>query len=54
MTIKKTITVVMTLLCLTFTNVICAATISEPVFTAKATKSRIKNLKIQYNRHYGK
>lgn len=42
MTIKKTLTVVMTLLCLTFTNVICAATISEPVFTAKATKAELK------------
>ena len=42
MTIKKTIAVAVTLICLSLTNVIYAATISEPVFTAKATKAELK------------
>jgi len=40
--IKKTLTIAMTLICLSLSNTIYAETINEPVFTAKATKAELK------------
>ncbi len=47
MSIKRFLPVAIALFCLSFSNIIYAETISEPVFTAKATKEELKVKKFE-------